>query len=65
MVGDSLHELIDACDSVLLLYRRLTGCGRTDEALAGVAWQAELDQLAATVRDAKDRWAQSQGDPGE
>jgi hypothetical protein len=65
VVSDPLRELIDACDAVLLLHRRLTHSIATDEVVRCVALQAELDQLAATVRDAKDRWAQSRGDPGE
>jgi hypothetical protein len=65
VVGDPLGELIDACDAVLGLYRRLTRSGGADEVLGDVAMQAELDQLAAAVRDAKDKRTQSRGDPGE
>lgn len=66
MHNDAHEELLDACQAVLVLCRRLLRVAVADhDAAACLTLQSHMDQLATAVQHARRSGRQSPGDPGE
>lgn len=62
---EACNEVLDACDAVLQVYRRLSTTTAGDKVIGCVALEAVLDQLAAAVRNTRQQARRSTGEPGE